>query len=201
MIITESQIRKIIKSTLLNNFLKESKENKSLQQKEFSQNILKILDLCKNKIKQYKMWSDDSIEQQKDLFVAGLFNAFNDTAQDSLKRQGQMEKLKKNFPNSPLEILLNNLITNKNFFKPVNKKDKRPALIELINNEKNHAAIVSRLISTLKYRQKNNPLIKDNPIDKYKNTPGDYTTPEAERRMNTAFDDIPPPKRYDKVAE
>jgi hypothetical protein len=189
MILSECLIRNIIKTSLTQQLIKENEENekphhpfveelkqkyknlnKDKSPKKFTENLMGILDLCKNKIN-HIMWKNDKVEQQK-ATILDLFDYTNDdTAANFLKNQRSIEKIINDFPNSPLEILLQNAFTNqiilsknsdlrgKDEFQ-INDpkkvvKNKQRQLIDLINDKSKHKEIVNRLIKTVKYRSNN----------------------------------------------
>lgn len=185
MLLTENQLRNLIKNSLIKKMINENEENSNKQ--EFVKNVLNILNMCKNKIKDI-MWTDEKIEEQKDALIVH-FNYHNDTAAELYKKQVTIERLKKKFYNSPLEILLTNLMNNKEILNPLNKvnpvdqsKDTRAPLINLINDESKHKEIVDRLIKTIAYRRKKNP------AGKYRSV--DYTSADAAKNLKDAFKDV-----------
>jgi heme oxygenase len=127
------------------------------------ENIIKVLDLCKNKLKNIT-WNNEMIELQKTHMLRLIDNdSMIDSTENFLKKQNLISNLIKSFYGSPLEILLQNLTTNKKIFNdetgeiiPTSQQPTtKTPLINLINDTSKHEEIVSRLISTVKYRQKN----------------------------------------------
>ena len=183
MLITENKLRQIIKNSLIKKVIKENDEK--TEQKNFIKNILRILNMCKGKTDDI-MWTEQKIEDQKNYLIM-KFDYKNDTQDNFLKNQQQaIKNIDKKYYNSPLEILFTNLFRNYKFIedsgkisKINQKKDKRPILISLINDESKHKEIVNRLIKTVAYRQRTNP------AGRYREE--DYTSPEAKNNMDKAW--------------
>jgi len=182
MLLTENQLRNLIKHSLIKKMINE---NEGKEKKGFVKNMLDILEKCKGKLDD-NMWTDKSIDTQSRMLMTLAFHPQDDNVSKLLEKQTGIEKLKKLFYNSPLEILLTNLMSNKEILNPLNKvnpvaqkKDTRKPLIDLINDKSRHNEIVTRLVKTVAYRQKKNP------VGQYRWQ--DYTSDEAIEKINDAF--------------
>jgi hypothetical protein len=190
MIITENKIRSLIKKTLLHSILNENSKVKfsdAFDSKQLIIKMLKILDACKDRISTLKLWSNDSIEDQKNalkmLFKDKDIN--NISAEDlffDINYDEDLNQIKLKFNNSPLEIMLTNCLGSGI------PNDKRRILIELIANDEIDQ-IINRLIKTVSYRSKN----KKN-VDTYsgvgKVSVKDLSSDQAKIDISKGFDNV-----------
>lgn len=188
MIITENKIRSLIKKTLLHSILNEnSKENISevFSNKKLIANMLEILEECKDRITKEKFWTNDSIDNQKNILKNMFDDIENISAEDlffNTDYDYELKNISEKFPNSPLEILLTNCLGSGI------KGDKRKILLELIANGEIDK-IVNRLIKTVSYRSKSKYNVNELP-DVSKISVKDLSSDQAKININKGFDNV-----------